>query len=120
MKRLIAFLLALTMLFALAACSAKTETADAAAPSETASNDSAASSGTTRLVLGTSTTGSTYYILGTGWADVMKSAVPGVEISIEATPRRHHQHAVHALRRYGHGHDHQLAGRRRLGRNLLG
>ena len=86
MKRLIAFLLALTMLFALAACSAKTETADAAAPSETASNDSAASSGTTRLVLGTSTTGSTYYILGTGWADVMKSAVPGVEISIEATP----------------------------------
>ena len=86
MKRLIAFLLALTMLFALAACTAKTETADAAAPSETASNDSAASSGTTRLVLGTSTTGSTYYILGTGWADVMKSAVPGVEISIEATP----------------------------------
>ena len=84
MKRLIAFLLALTMLFALAACTAKTETADAAAPSETASNDSAASSGTTRLVLGTSTTGSTYYILGTG--DVMKSAVPGVEISIEATP----------------------------------
>ena len=32
MKRLIAFLLALTMLFALAACTAKTETADAAAP----------------------------------------------------------------------------------------
>ena len=86
MKRLIAFLLALTMLFALAACTAKTETADAAAPSKTSSNDSAASSGTTRLVLGTSTTGSTYYILGTGWADVMKSAVPGVEISIEATP----------------------------------
>lgn len=86
MKRLIAFLLALTMLFALAACTAKNETADTAAPSETASNDSAASSGTTRLVFGTSTTGSTYYILGTGWADVMKSAVPGVEISIEATP----------------------------------
>ena len=86
MKRLIALLLALTMLFALAGCSTKTETADEAAPSEPASNDSAASSGTTRLVLGTSTTGSTYYILGTGWADVMKSAVPGVEISIESTP----------------------------------
>ena len=60
MKRLIAFLLALTMLFALAACSAKNENTDA----------DAKSSGTTRLVLGTSTTGSTYYILGTGWADV--------------------------------------------------
>ena len=59
MKRLIAFLLALTMLFALAACSAKTQTAaDGAASSGTAS-DSSAASGTTRLVLGTSTTGST-------------------------------------------------------------
>lgn len=86
MKRLTALLLALTMLFALAACGAKTKTEDATASSKTASDDSAASSGTTRLVLGTSTTGSTYYILGTGWASVMKSAVPGAEISIEATP----------------------------------
>ena len=35
MKRLIAFLLALTMLFALAACSAKNENTDADAPSST-------------------------------------------------------------------------------------
>ena len=39
-----------------------------------------------RLALGTSAVGSTYYILGTGWGNIMKAAVPGVEVSIEATP----------------------------------
>lgn len=39
-----------------------------------------------RLALGTSAVGSTYYILGTGWGNIMKNAVPGVEVSIEATP----------------------------------
>lgn len=76
MKRLFALLLALLMVLSLVACGSKQET-----PA-----DETTTSGTTRLVLGTSTTGSTYYILGTGWADVMKTAVPGVEISIEATP----------------------------------
>lgn len=39
-----------------------------------------------RLALGTSAVGSTYYILGTGWGNIMKNTVPGVEVSIEATP----------------------------------
>lgn len=40
----------------------------------------------TRMALGTSSIGGTYYILGTGWANLMNKNVDGVEISSEATP----------------------------------
>ncbi len=39
----------------------------------------------TRLAMGTSSVGSTYYILGTGYAELMKNQL-GIEVSIEATP----------------------------------
>lgn len=42
--------------------------------------------GTTRLIIGTSSSGSTYQIMGTGWADIMKDELPNVEISVEVTP----------------------------------
>ena len=41
---------------------------------------------TYRLSLGSSTTGSTYYILAAGWANLMHLNIPGVEVSVEATP----------------------------------
>jgi len=39
--------------------------------------------GTTRLTLGTSTSGGTYFVLGGGWAKIMGEALDGVEISVQ-------------------------------------
>ncbi len=39
----------------------------------------------TRLLLGTSSVGGTYYVMGGGWAKIMNSNVPGVDISVEVT-----------------------------------
>ena len=76
MKRILSLVLALVMAISLIACGSKDSTQQ---------GDTGSKPETHRLVLGTSTTGSTYYILGTGWADVMKDVLP-VEVSIEATP----------------------------------
>lgn len=38
-----------------------------------------------RLLLGTSSVGGTYYVWGGGWAKIMNSKVPGVDISVEVT-----------------------------------
>jgi len=43
----------------------------------------AAESSTTRLTLGTSTTGGTYFVLGGGWAKIMGENLDGVEISVQ-------------------------------------
>ena len=83
MKRVFMVVLAMMMVLALAACGG--------GDSGSAGNPDSASVNTPktenyRLAFGTSSTGSTYYILGTGWANIMQEKVPGVEISIEATP----------------------------------
>lgn len=83
MKRILSLVLALAMVFALTACGQKETPVADSTPSEAKQTSKTE---THRLVLGTSTTGSTYYILGTGWAGVMKNSIPGVEVSIEATP----------------------------------
>lgn len=68
MKRITALVLVFVMFFVFASYAM-------AAPRETI-----------RMVLGTSSIGGTYYILGTGWANTMNKYVQGVEISSEATP----------------------------------
>lgn len=77
MKRFLSAIVGLSMLLTLASCGG----------GDGSGSQAGEGSGETgRLILGTSSTGSTYYILGTGWSDIMKDAVPGVEISVEATP----------------------------------
>lgn len=80
MKRCLSILLSLTMLFSIVACSTAPENVSQSG------TDKSGTAENHRLILGTSSIGSTYYILGTGWSDIMKDAVPGVEISVEATP----------------------------------
>ena len=77
MKRFLSAIVGLSMLLTLASCGGG---------GGSGSQAGEGSGETGRLILGTSSTGSTYYILGTGWSDIMKDAVPGVEISVEATP----------------------------------
>ena len=80
MKRFLSAIVGLSMLLTLASCGG--------GDGSTSQGDAGSGTGneTHRLILGTSSTGSTYYILGTGWSDIMKDVLPGVEISVEATP----------------------------------
>ena len=47
--------------------------------------DSAPARSLTRLLLGTSSVGGTYYIWGAGWSQIMNRTVQGVECSVEVT-----------------------------------
>ena len=97
MKRIVSLGLAAALVLALSACSGGNASATTAAPAASAAPaaTSAAPETTaaapkadfkgTRLAMGTSTVGSTYYILGTGYAELMKNQL-GIEVSIEATP----------------------------------
>lgn len=38
-----------------------------------------------RLLLGTSSQGGTYYVWGGGWANIMADSIPGLDISVEVT-----------------------------------
>ena len=69
MRRIIASLFALGLLISGAAIT--TATADY---------------GMQRLLLGTSSAGGTYYILGAGWANVMKQTLKNIDIACEVTP----------------------------------
>lgn len=80
MKRLISVFLVLLMALSFTACQSSNSS------NSTLEKESSSKTETNRLILGTSTTGSTYYVMGTGWADIMQDAVPGTEISIESTP----------------------------------
>lgn len=84
MKRFLSMILALMMALAVTACGGGNTGDDSSGSSD--SSGSTNKTETYRLALGTSSTGSTYYILGTGWANIMQEKVSGVEMSIEATP----------------------------------
>ena len=84
MKRFLSMILALMMAVAVTACGGGNTGDDSSGSSD--SSGSTNKTETYRLALGTSSTGSTYYILGTGWANIMQEKVSGVEMSIEATP----------------------------------
>ena len=71
MKRFLSAIVGLSMLLTLASCGGG---------GGSGSQAGEGSGETGRLILGTSSTGSTYYILGTGWGHTKKDAVPGVEI----------------------------------------
>ncbi|MFM1652827.1 TAXI family TRAP transporter solute-binding subunit [Brevibacillus sp. B_LB10_24] len=52
---------------------------------QTPSNQGQAKPVETRLLLGTSSQGGTYYVWGGGWAKIMGETVPGTDISVEVT-----------------------------------
>lgn len=77
-KRILAILLILTMVFAFTACGGTDSDSD---------DPSGGGSGWefTRLLLGTSSLGGSYYTLGGGWANIINSAVKDVEVTVEMT-----------------------------------
>jgi len=78
MKKIISLSLALVLTISLIGCSSS-------APAESAPAESASTRELTRLLLGTSSAGGTYYILGGGWAKIMTDKVDNVEVSVEVT-----------------------------------
>ena len=96
MKRFVSILLAAAMLLGISACGGSSGSSSQQQPAqqgtEAMAEDTkeAAAPATpdfkgTRLAFGTSSVTSTYYIMGTGWTEVMKNHL-GLEISVEATP----------------------------------
>ncbi|MBO4873072.1 MAG: TAXI family TRAP transporter solute-binding subunit [Lachnospiraceae bacterium] len=76
MKRTISVIMAIVMMVILVGCGSNSAESTGANKTDFKG---------TRLAMGTSSVSSTYYILGTGWAELMKNKL-GVEVSIEATP----------------------------------
>lgn len=72
MKKFLSVFLALAVMFSLASCALAAEDASKL-PSE-------------RLVIGSSVVSSTYYIMATGWANLVHQRLPQIEVSVEATP----------------------------------
>ncbi len=86
MKKLVSILMCLVMLFCLAACTPKPQEQSNPQPGNTDSQPSgSAQREFTRLTLGTSSLGGTYYTLGGGWANIMNRVVDNIEISVEQT-----------------------------------
>lgn len=92
MKKLLSLLLAVTMLLSLAACgdgkTESTQTPDSAKTPETSVNSetpAAASYDQQNLLLGTSSAGGTYYVLGAGWSNIINQKLDKVDITCEVT-----------------------------------
>lgn len=91
MKKFLSILLAVLMMVSLVACGSKTdeptkeepakneESASTEEPSESAAYDQQ------NLLLGTSSAGGTYYVLGAGWSNVMNQKLDKVDITCEVS-----------------------------------
>ncbi|AOY76538.1 TAXI family TRAP transporter solute-binding subunit [Clostridium formicaceticum] len=78
MKKAVSTLIISLLVISLVACGG----------TQTSSDDNGISpegKGITRLLLGTSSVGGTYYALGGGWAGIMNDKMSGIDISVEVT-----------------------------------
>ena len=94
MKKLITLFLIVAMLCSCAACSSTTQTPATTAPTQTAATTTAAPDITAepaekdyvgqQLLLGSSSAGGTYYVLGAGWVTLMNDLL-GLQMTCEVT-----------------------------------
>lgn len=86
MKKIIASVLSMVILITMVGCSSGTSTPASNTPDSKPASDSSSSSGSPmRMLLGTSSAGGTYYVLGGGWAKLMNDNLKDVDISVEVT-----------------------------------
>ncbi len=81
MKKIMASILVMVLLITMFGCSTNKEVSS----SETQSSETPAEKEPIRMILGTSSVGGTYYVLGGGWAKIMNDNIDGVDISMEVT-----------------------------------
>lgn len=94
MKKFVVLLLTIALLITIVGCSSNnntpTDNSSNNTPNNTSSNDTqennpATNRELTRMLLGTSSAGGTYYVLGGGWAKIMNDNVNNVDVSVEVT-----------------------------------
>lgn len=92
MKKLLSLTLSLIILITMAGCSTSSETPQSNTPESNtptsntpASSSSSNNSTPSKLLLGTSSAGGTYYVLGGGWAKLMNDNLNNVDIAVEVT-----------------------------------
>ena len=88
MKKGIAILLAALMIFTMVGCNSNTSPETPQQPAESPADPAPVEPSNyddQRLLLGTSSAGGTYYVLGGGWANIVSEALPKVDVSVEVT-----------------------------------
>lgn len=87
MKKYIVLILIIVLLITIVGCSANNNIPmDNTSSNNTQdSNSTAPNRELTRMLLGTSSAGGTYYVLGGGWAKIMNDNVNNVDIAVEVT-----------------------------------
>ena len=86
-KKLMSILLAMLMVVSLIGCGGQqsSDSNSADSDAEVSEEEAAPTHEFTRLVLGTSSLGGTYYTLGGGWANILNGKIENLEITVEQT-----------------------------------